>query len=183
MLWWCADCGTVEEGDALYFPMIFFKAEPNDFHMKTLTSFSIFLGFGLPNPMMILKKSSDSDFALLTVRGLNPSRLRRILFFSSTVNLLGAATSCSRRCIVSTDVTKHSFFSSHQIQLMHMLLGGLSFTGTARNVAVRRLPLCDFLNMTIRLLLSHSSPVQLTPMDSRFPWMCSTALWCVAKGL
>lgn len=70
---------------------------------------------------------------------------------------------------MSTDVTKDSCFSSHQMQLIHILLGGLSFTGTALNVAVRRLPVCDFLNMTILLLFSHSSAVQLTPMESRFP--------------
>jgi hypothetical protein len=39
------------------------------------------------------------------------------------------------------------------------------------------------LNMTIRLRFSHSSGVQPTAMDSRFPCMCRTALWCVAKGL
>lgn len=64
------DCGIVDEGEALYLPIIFFSAEPNTFHGNTLTSFSILRGFGLPKPMMTLKKSSESALALLTVRGL-----------------------------------------------------------------------------------------------------------------
>lgn len=163
--------------------IIFFNAGAKTFHGNTLTSFSMFRGFGFPKPIMTLKKSSESDLALLTVKGLNPSRFRRIRFFSSTVNRFGAATSCSSRWMVSTDVTKHSCFSSHQIQLIQILLGGRSLTGTDRNDAVSRLPACDFLNMTIRLLFSHSSVVQLIAIDSRLPWICNTALWCVVNGL
>jgi hypothetical protein len=163
--------------------MIFFNAGARTFQGKTFTSFSMFLGLGFPNPMIILKKSSESAFALLTVNGLNPSRFRRMRFFSSTVNLFGETTSCSKRWMVSTDVTKHSCLSSHHMQLTHILLGGRSLTGTARKVAVRRLPDCDFLNMTIRLRFSHSSGVQPTVIDSKFPWIWRIALWCVTNGL
>lgn len=97
-VWWeCEECGTVEDGDALYFPMIFFRAGARTFQGNTFTSFSMFLGLGFPKPMMILKKSSESAFALLTVNGLKPSRFRRMRFFSSTVNRFGETTSCSRR--------------------------------------------------------------------------------------
>ena len=67
-----------------YFPIIFLNAVPNTLHGNTLTSFSIFLGFGLGNDIMSLKKSSQPSLDFDTVIGLNPSRLRRILFFSST---------------------------------------------------------------------------------------------------
>lgn len=78
-----------------YFEMIFLSELERTFHGKTLTSFSMFLGFGLGNPMMSLKKASDSALALDTVMGLNPSMFLLILFFSSTVNLV--PTSASRR--------------------------------------------------------------------------------------
>src|SRR2546423_6953706 len=81
-------------------------------------------GLGFGKPMIVLKKSSLSALDLETVNGLKPSKLRLMRFFSSTVKR--TATSDSRRKIVSTLVTKHSFFSSHQMQLIVMLLGGRS---------------------------------------------------------
>lgn len=62
---------------------------------NTLTSFSMFLGFGLGKPMINLKKSSEPGLLLETVMGLNPSKFRLILFFSSTVNRV--PTNASRR--------------------------------------------------------------------------------------
>ena len=56
-------------GLALYFEMIFLRAWPSTFHGNTLTSFSMFRGFGLGNAMMILKNSSDSALDLVTVKG------------------------------------------------------------------------------------------------------------------
>lgn len=85
--------------------------------------------------------------------------------------------------MVSTEVTKQSCFSSHQMQLMQILLGGRSLTGTGRKDAVSRLPVCCFLNMTILLLFSHSSPVHCAAMDSRLPVMCKVALEAVVNGL
>src|SRR4051794_12499183 len=96
--------GKVLLGLALYLPMIFLRAGSRIFQGNTLTSFSMLRGLGLGNAMIILKNSSLSALALETVRGWNPSRLRRILFFSSTLNLLGVATSCSNRWMVSTEV-------------------------------------------------------------------------------
>lgn len=93
------------DGLALYLEIIFLSACPRTFQGKTLTSFSMLRGFGLGNAMIILKNSSDSALALLTVSGWKPSRLRRMRFFSSTVKREGAARSCSRRWIVSTEVT------------------------------------------------------------------------------
>lgn len=89
--------GRVLLGLALYLLMIFLREASRLFHGNTLTSFSMLRGFGLGKPMMSLKKSSLSAFALETVSGWKPSKLRRIRFFSSTVNRFGAATSCSRR--------------------------------------------------------------------------------------
>lgn len=96
---------AADDGEAEYFEMIFFSAGPNIFHGKTLTSFSMLRGLGFGKAMMILKNSSLSALALLTVAGRNPSRLRRIRFFSSTVKRAGATTSCSSKEIVSTLVT------------------------------------------------------------------------------
>ena len=90
---------------ALYLEMILLNACPSVFHENTLTSFSMLRGLGFPKDMITLKNSSLSALALLTVSGWNPSRFLRIRFFSSTLNRLGAASSCSRRWIVSTDVT------------------------------------------------------------------------------
>lgn len=53
--------------------------------------------------MINLKNSSLSGLVLETVAGRNPSRLRRMRFFSSTVNR--TATSDSNNEIVSTEVT------------------------------------------------------------------------------
>src|SRR5665213_1072291 len=100
--------------------MIFFSAWASIFYGKTFTSFSMFRGLGRGNPMIHLKKSSLSALDLDTVNGRNPSKLRRTLFFSSTVKR--TPTSASKRYIVSTLVTKHSFFSFHQMQLMVILL-------------------------------------------------------------
>ena len=154
--------------------MIFFSAELKSFQLKTLTSFSIFLGFGGGNPIMSLKNSSDSGLPLETVKGRNPSRFLLILFFSSTVNR--AATSCSSRDIASTLVTKHSFFSSQYMQLMQMLLGGLSSGVTGWKVVVIVLPDCDRLNCTSRLFEPHSSSDQSRAMESRSPVISSFAL-------
>ena len=127
-----------------YLPIIFFSAEVKSFQLNTLTSFSIFLGFGGGNPMMSLKNSSDSGFAFETVKGLKPSKFLRILFFSSTVNL--AATNCSNKEIVSTLVTKKScgFSLSHSLsqtmQLMQILFGGRSSADTGLKVVVIVLP-------------------------------------------
>jgi hypothetical protein len=84
-------------GLALYLPIIFLRADSRIFQGKTLTSFSMFRGFGLGKDMMSLKNSSLSALALDTVNGWKPSRLRRMRFFSSTVNLVGPMTSCSNR--------------------------------------------------------------------------------------
>ena len=84
-------------GLALYLPMIFLSAGSRIFQGNTLTSFSMLRGLGFGKPMMILKNSSLSGFAFETVRGWNPSRFRRMRFFSSTLNRFGAATSCSKR--------------------------------------------------------------------------------------
>lgn len=97
--------GRVLLGLALYLPMIFLSADSRIFQGNTLTSFSMLRGLGLGKDMISLKNSSLSDLALDTVKGWNPSRLRRIRFFSSTLKRFGAATSCSSRWIVSTDVT------------------------------------------------------------------------------
>lgn len=88
----CARKGTVP---LTYLPIIFFKACDKIFQGNTFTSFSMFRGFGAGKPMMTLKNSSLSGFALETVSGRNPSRLRRIRFFSSTVKR--TPTSDSRR--------------------------------------------------------------------------------------
>ena len=88
---------------------------------------------------MVLKNSSLSDLAFDTVSGRKPSRFRRMRFFSSTVNR--TATNDSSRYSVSTLVTKHSFFSSHHIQLMQMLFGGRSSGVTGLKLALMVLPL------------------------------------------
>lgn len=77
---------TKPTGRPTYFPIIFFKAVPKILHGNTLTSFSIFLGFGFGNDMTSLKKSSAPDLFLDTVIGRNPSKFLRIRFFSSTEN-------------------------------------------------------------------------------------------------
>jgi len=61
--------GSVEEGEAEYLDMILVRAWLRIFHGKTFTSFSMLRGFGFPNAMINLKKSSLSAFALLTVSG------------------------------------------------------------------------------------------------------------------
>merc|ERR1719160_1273946 len=91
---------------------------------------------------MSLKNSWLSALPLETVWGAYPSRLRRILFFSSTENFLGPVSSCSRRWMVSTDVTKHSFFSAQYMQDIQMLFCGRSLTGTGWNVVFSVLPTC-----------------------------------------
>lgn len=73
--------------------MIFLRAEPRISQVNTLTSFSMFLGFGFGKLMMSLKNSSLLAFVLETVCGRNPSRLRRIRFFSSTVKRLPISAS------------------------------------------------------------------------------------------
>jgi hypothetical protein len=81
-------------------------------------------GLGLGNPIMSLKNASLSGLAFETVSGRNPSRFLLIRFFSSTVNR--AATGYSKRYIVSKLVTKHSFLSSQNMQLIQILFGGRS---------------------------------------------------------
>lgn len=105
LVWLIMGGGTGVLGLTLYLPIIFLRADSRIFHGNTLTSFSMLRGLGLGKPMMILKNSSLSGLALETVCGWKPSKLRRIRFFSSTLKRFGAATSCSRRWIVSTDVT------------------------------------------------------------------------------
>jgi hypothetical protein len=84
-----------KKGRRTYLLMIFLSAFERIFHGKTLTSFSMFLGFGFGKPMMSLKNGSASGLLFDTVIGLNPSRFLLILFFSSTLNL--DPTSASRR--------------------------------------------------------------------------------------
>jgi hypothetical protein len=78
--------------------------------------------------------------------------------------------------MVSTEVTKHSPFSAHQMQEMQMLLGGRSLTGTGRKLALSVEPVWDRRNMTIRRRLLHSSCVQFSPMLSSLPLIFKMAL-------
>ena len=165
--------GIEDLGFLTYLEMIFFRACPSIFQGKTLTSFSIFRGLGLGKPMMILKNSSLSALPFETVSGWKPSRLRRIRFFSSTVNR--KATSCSSREMVSTLVAKHSCRSSHQIQLTVMLFGGRSSGAIGAKVALMVVFCCDRVNCTSRRLARTSSPVHPSAMLFRSPWILSTA--------
>lgn len=155
---YCQGCTQTGTKQLTYFPMIFFRALARSFHWKTFTSFSMLRGFGSGNAMMTLKNSSLSAFPLDTVNGRNPSRFLRIRFFSSTVKF--AATKCCSRLIVSTLVTKHSFLSSQNMQLMQKLFGGRSSAAIGENDVVIVLPVCVRLNCTSRLWASHSSSDQ-----------------------
>jgi len=69
-----------------YLPTIFLREAATHSHGNTLTSFSMFLGLGWGKFIMVLKNASEEGLFLETVWGRKPSKFRRILFFSSTVN-------------------------------------------------------------------------------------------------
>ena len=78
-------------------------------HSNTLTSFSMFRGFGAGKSIICWKKLSEPTRFLETVLGRKPSRFLRIRFFSSISN--ASPTMLSSREMMSTLVTKHESVS------------------------------------------------------------------------
>ena len=89
-----------------YFCMIFRIALLISFQGNTLISFSIFRVFGFVYFMSCVKNRLEVP-SFLTVSGLNPSRLRRMRFFSWTSNGTGESKSRSMSKMMSTDVKTH----------------------------------------------------------------------------
>ena len=121
-------------GLALYLDKTLFKASKKLLHLKTFTSFSIFLGLGFSIAISELNNRPRVDRA--TVLGFKNCKFRRIRLFSSTGN--GSPTNDSSTSKMSTDVTTIKSFSAHR---MHEMIKSLLFLSTQSGATVSNLML------------------------------------------